>query len=249
MFDALLLPPGGPLLLTLLGLLICRWRPRTARWLIAAGVLFGYLASISLSSAVLERGLDLPALRTPAELSSSGAQAIVVLAGGLKTRQREYGGTTVNDLTFGRLRFAARLQRASGLPLLVSGGYRDHGEEPSEAAAMATCLREDFGVEVRWLEDRSRDTHGNATESARILLPLGIRRILLVSHAAHLPRARAAFIRAGFEVIAAPTLAFSSSDGELDLSDWLPNARTAVVNWYLLHELLGQWLYRWRDGA
>jgi uncharacterized SAM-binding protein YcdF (DUF218 family) len=57
------------------------------------------------------------------------------------------------------------------------------------------------GVQI---EGGSIDTHENAIRSYQVLAPLGIRRILLVTSAMHMPRAAGAFRKAGFEVIAAP---------------------------------------------
>ena len=74
-----------------------------------------------------------------------------------------------------RLRYAARLAKASGLPVLATGGL-DDGSLPSEAQLMADSLRDDFGVTVRWKEERSRTTWENANMTAGILLPQGIRR-------------------------------------------------------------------------
>lgn len=45
----------------------------------------------------------------------------------------------------------------------------------------------------------------NARFSAAILAPLGVTRILLVTDAFHMPRARRAFAIAGLDPIAAPT--------------------------------------------
>jgi uncharacterized SAM-binding protein YcdF (DUF218 family) len=55
------------------------------------------------------------------------------------------------------------------------------------------------------LEGSSTTTTENAADTARLLLPRGVRRILLVTSALHMRRARGLFERAGFEVVPAPT--------------------------------------------
>jgi uncharacterized SAM-binding protein YcdF (DUF218 family) len=116
-----------------------------------------------------------------------------------------------------------------------------------KADAMALALREDFGVPVRWIERRSRDTGENAAFSAAMLRPEGIRRILLVTDAMHMPRARAAFERAGFDVVAAPTLFFSAQPQSLNA--WVPSAEGMRRSWYATYELIGIVWYRLRAGG
>lgn len=54
---------------------------------------------------------------------------------------------------------------------------------------MADLLRDDFGVQVRWKEERSRTTWENAQMTADLLLPQGIKRVAVVTQAWHMPRA------------------------------------------------------------
>ncbi len=101
------------------------------------------------------------------------------------------------------MRLAARLAKESGLPILTSGGLH-FDQPPSEASIMAQSLQDDFAVAVRWQEGLSRTTWENATMSAAILQPQGIKRVVLVTQAWHMPRARWSFEQAGFTVVGAP---------------------------------------------
>jgi len=166
-------------------------------------------------------------------------QAIVVLGGGSYLAAAEYGGDTVSRHTLLRLRYAARLQRISGLPLLVSGGA-PFGSRP-EAVSMRQVLTEEFGVPVRWLEDASLDTAQNAEFSARLLRQDGIVRIALVSEAAHMARAVEMFQRQGLTVLAAPT--GFANDSPVLLEDLLPNAEALENSRAALHEWLGRLWY------
>jgi uncharacterized SAM-binding protein YcdF (DUF218 family) len=124
-----------------------------------------------------------------------------------------------------------------------------HGDTVSEAQQMRTVLEEEMKVPVRWAEERSVDTYTNALESHRILAPLGIRTIYLVTHAWHIPRARLAFERAGFEVIPAPT-EFNALDlSDLVLLDFLPRASALVKSYYFFHEVLGYVAYSLRSRS
>lgn len=247
----LILPPANLFLLILIGLGIWRRWPRAGRLIAGTGLaLLAFLSSNAGASffvAPLER-MTAP-LQAP---ERAGAQAIVVLAAGRLQDAPEYGGRDIPDyVALARLHYAAHLQRRTGLPVLVSGGNGSSGLAPAAAAeeyakadAMATALREDFGVPVRWIEPRSRDTAENAAYSAVLLHADGIRRILLVTDAMHMPRARSAFEHAGMEVISAPTMFFGRE--AQSLSAWLPSAEGMRRSWYAIYELLGIAWYRMR---
>ena len=249
----LILPPSSLFLVIAVGLAIWRRWPRAGRIIAGTG-----LAALALLST--EAGAELfvtPLERMTAPLQNperAGAQAIVVLAAGRLRHAPEYGGRDLPDYTaLARLRYAAHLQRATGLPVLVSGGNGASGVDPkakdtyTKADAMAAALREDFGVPVKWIEGRSRDTGENATYSTALLRAAGVKRILLVTDAMHMPRARAAFERAGLEVVSAPTMFFSNQ--ALWVGSWVPSAEGMRRSWYGVYELLGIAWYRLRGAG
>ena len=106
---------------------------------------------------------------------------------------------------------------------------------------MAKALAE-LGVEAHWVEGRAGDTRENARFSAGLLRSEGIGRVLLVSHAWHLARARGAFEAAGLEVVAAPTAPRTWPDaGRIDA--YLPSTRSLHESRWGLHEWLGRAWY------
>jgi uncharacterized SAM-binding protein YcdF (DUF218 family) len=140
-----------------------------------------------------------------------------------------------------RVRYAARLAKASGLPLLISGGLH-YGAPPSEAALMADVLARDYGVRVRWQEGLSRTTWENATFSAEILQKEGIKRVLLVTQAWHMPRARGCFEQVGVQVLSAP-MGFLGAATSRPGGGWLPESKAFWQNGLLLNEAVGLWAY------
>jgi uncharacterized SAM-binding protein YcdF (DUF218 family) len=140
------------------------------------------------------------------------------------------------------MRFAARLAKASGLPVLTSGGLH-YGTPPSEARLMADRLREDFGVEVKWREEGSRTTWENAQLTAKVLQPLGIRRVVVVTQAWHMQRSRWSFEQAGFEVVPAP-VGFLGRDHARPFGGLLPESRAMWQSGQLLNEVAGLVGYR-----
>lgn len=248
---SLILPPASLFLLILAGLAMWRRWPRTGRAFAGAGVAALALLSMTGVADLFIRPLERMTrpLHAP---ERTGAQAIVVLAAGRLRNAPEYGNRDIPDHTaLARLRYAAHLQRRTGLPVLVSGGTVGTpmaGERPySLADAMATALREDFGVPVRWVEARSRDTAENAAFSAAMLRADRVRRVLLVTDAMHMARSRAAFERAGLEVVEAPTMFFSGQARSVHA--WIPSAEGLRRSWYAMYELIGSVWYRLRSGG
>lgn len=239
-FKTLLLPPCNAILLGLAGLWIARRRPRTGRRLAAAALLLLYAMATPLAGDIALAALQ-PVHVDPGAMPP--AEAIVVLGGGVDQGAPEWGGDTAKWSTLARVRYGAHLARRTGLPLLVTGGSVS-GRTTPEAHFMRDLLRDEFGVPVRWVEDRSRDTLGNAVETARLLRGTGVRRVLLVTHAWHVPRARLAFEYAGLDVVPAAT-GYSRPD-PADLLAWLPSAEGLLRTTLAAHEALGYLWYMLR---
>jgi uncharacterized SAM-binding protein YcdF (DUF218 family) len=236
----LLLPPTSLLLLALAAALLLRQRRRLALSLIVVS-LAGLLAlSMPVVANALLRTLEPPPLAVEA---LRDAQAIVILGGGRNRGAPEFAGETVNAFTLVRLRYGAHLARESGLPIYVSGGKPSGGTQP-EGALMRDLLQREFGVPVRWVDNAANTTRENAQMAARDLLPQGIKRIALVTHAMHMPRSATAFEAAGFEVIAAAT----GYAGQRPFAAYqlVPGARDLWRSHLALREWASQLAYRLR---
>jgi uncharacterized SAM-binding protein YcdF (DUF218 family) len=118
----------------------------------------------------------------------------------------------------------------------------------AEAALMKRALEQEFNVEVRWSEERSRDTRSNAAESAAILLPVGIKRVLLVAHGFDMPRASAEFATAGFQVTPAPTVITGQGFSFEHPAELLPSMSALQGSYYALYELLAEAVRRLRHA-
>lgn len=243
--EALLVPPGACLLLGAAGLLALGLRRRrTGGILVASSLLLLWAASTPALArwlvGTLEGQAAAPASKPPG--------AIVVLGGGSYHGAPEYGGDTVGSLTLERVRYGARLARATGLPLLVTGGD-PLGAGQSEASQMKAVLQLEFGVPVRWTEDRSRTTHENALATAALLRTRGVDSVRLVTHAWHMPRARLAFEAAGIAVHPAPTVFAVPPPRDAQALQWLPDAEALRGSRVALHEWLGIAWYRLQSAT
>lgn len=240
----LALPPSGFLLLLLLSMVLRKRWPRVALASFVVGFSGLYLMSLPITVEHAARALETEAPLAQQQWPdlAQHAEAIVVLGGGREVNDPAWQADQPSLMAMQRVRYAARLTKASGLPVLVSGGLH-FGQPPSEAQLMADSLQQDFSVTARWLESESRTTWENAQYSAKILRAEGIQRIVLVTNAWHMPRSRWSFEQLGFEVVSAPVGFLSGSNGR-PLNGWLPEGKAMWQNTALLNEAIGSVLYR-----
>jgi len=241
----LLMPPAIMILLILLGLILLRRSQRYGKILIISGALLLVAASLPVITGPLVTAMEnIPALNKE-QMKTTNAGAIVILAGGSYLNAPEYGGDTVSTPTLERIRYGAYVHRQTELPVLVTGGRVFDYTKIAEATLMKKVLGNDFQTPVKWHEDQARNTWENAQYSYRILKQEKINRIILVTHALHMPRSVMSFEAAGFEVTPAPLAYHTKSDG-FSISDFLPSARAMNNLSYLMHEVIGILWYRLR---
>ncbi|MGD9163853.1 MAG: YdcF family protein, partial [Chromatiales bacterium] len=202
LIELLILPPGGLLLLGLVGLLM--WRSRLGRLLMALSLILLFIVSLPVSAHLLHLLLERAPVLTAERISLDQPQAIVVLGGGRNLNAPEYDGSTVSLRTLARLRYAAKLSRKTGLPIIPSGGSPGRNGK-AEAVIARDLLQDEFGVPVLEVERRSKTTWENARYTAQLLKRLDIKRIILVTNAWHMSRSLYAFRRNGIQPTPAPT--------------------------------------------
>jgi uncharacterized SAM-binding protein YcdF (DUF218 family) len=226
----LILPPSASLILALIGVILI-WRRRRSGW---ALFVVGFASLWLLCTPIVADGLSALAERYPALNPDRpvNAQAVVVLGGGgERNHAPEYNGAIAESVLLERLALAAFLARHYSLPLAISGAA-------PEATAMSQTLSRNFGVTPRWIEGNSRDTYENAQLSARILLPAGINRIVLVTSSPHEWRAAHEFMAAGFDVVPAPAGVLGYR--EPGIFQYIPSPAGLVRSNAAVYELIGE---------
>lgn len=225
---------------------VLAWKGRSRQAIAASVAAFAtlWVSATPRVAGALMRPLERQVLPVPAERAET-ADAIVVLGGALAAKEPPRTRVELTEAS-DRILHAMRLFRARRAPLLVASGG---GRDVPESEEIAELLVE-LGVPASAIlkESRSTSTRENALETSRLLAGRGVKRILLVTSALHMLRARRAFTRAGFEVVPAPT-DFQVIDQEEELgglSGWLPNAGGLVCTTTAAHEYLGLLYYRLR---
>ena len=129
------------------------------------------------------------------------------------------------------------MHRQTGLPVLASGGN-------GEALAIKNHLEKKLHTPVEWTEENSLTTEQNARFPADILAKTQAHKIILVTHAMHMRRARAVCVDQGFEVVPAPT--DFSVWPEFRWKDLLPSSEGRRLAESALHEVVGFAFYKLR---
>lgn len=236
---ALVSPLGTAWFLGLLAVLLAAWgRRRLAAFMGVLALAWLGVWSLPVASHTLRGAIEAqhPLLVMDAV---PRAQAIVVLGGGVLPARHKGQPPDLQEAA-DRLTHGARLFRAGKAPLLVlSGGSNRAVSATSEAEAMRQLLLE-WGVpaQAMVLEERSRNTRENARFTAEILRSRGIRHILLVTSALHMPRARALFEAQGLMVTPAAT--DHEARSRFTAADWLPDAQALHGSARAFKELLGR---------
>jgi uncharacterized SAM-binding protein YcdF (DUF218 family) len=185
----------------------------------------------------------------PLEQRPEDTQAIVVLAGYIQPAPPGQKRPDMGEDTLSRSMRAVDVYRqGSRCPILVSGGPVDaEGRGPTCAPLMRDFLVQ-LGVPASdvIVEDRSRTTWENAVESSKLLEARGIRKIVLVTDAAHLFRAVRCFRKQGLDVVGCGCR-YRATSFPSEVSSFLPSSgggRGLQAAW---HEWLGTAWY-WLQG-
>lgn len=241
--DLFLGPLTWALLFIVVGIVVRR-RARLAIGLQVLGLGVLYLFSVEPVAAALMR-------RTEEGVVSTYRQdvvydAVIVLGGGLDPDATERSGHPEYNAAGDRiLRGYELVREGRARHVLISGGSLETRPDAAvEAHVLAQQLRR-WGVEPEriFTESQSRNTRENAVNSEKIIRQQRWKTLLLVTSAAHLPRAYGCFAALGIrpDIFVADVRA----PGKRPPS-WFPRAGHLSASTESLRELAGRWVYRMR---
>ena len=171
--------------------------------------------------------------------------SIILLGGGIIDGVPDFSGFgTPTDSMLGRIVTAVRIQKKSGIPIIVSGGrvYKNVSSE----AQIAKRFLVDLGVAAGQIlvEENARDTYENAKYTKEICLRKNYQRPILVTSAFHMKRALLAFQKIGLDVIPYPAGFRSKNVQDLGWFSYLPRSGSLEGTADAIHEYLGILFYR-----
>jgi uncharacterized SAM-binding protein YcdF (DUF218 family) len=208
--------------------------------MLALGILLLYVLSISPTADLLLRSLESThEVLSPKMVPRSGT--LVVLSGGASATADLPTSSRLTVGSIKRLLEAVRLYHLMDKPtIVISGGSGNPFVKVSEAVLMRELLL-DLGIPAKriMIEGKSRDTYenGRAVQQLRLKRPL-----ILVTSAAHMPRALRVFRALGMRPLPAP----SDFRGRLSVDDplrFFPSAGSLATSTSALYEYLGTLWY------
>jgi uncharacterized SAM-binding protein YcdF (DUF218 family) len=243
LLDVLLSPLAWALAL-LVAALLARRSPRRASALAALAAATLYASASPLVANAAARAVEAGAVRT----ARDGAiyEVAVVLSGSVDAAATAASGELqLGDAAERVLAAWELLREGRARHVLLSGGPPD--PRPGavvEAEVVAARLRAWGADPSRILvEGASRNTRENAVASARIVRERGFRSVLLVTSAAHLPRALGCFRAAGLEPDALP-VDRRAGEVRVTVDSFLPRAHALATTTEAVREWAGRLVYR-----
>ena len=235
----------------LLGIWLLRviWSRRgTGLWMPATSWLLLTIISCTPLASVLLAGLE--GQNPKVELSQlPAADAILCLGGGAEPSLSEPTGFHLKTGA-DRLSTALTLAAAGKAPLLIlgGGGYPHQGKTFSEADAVRDYLAKHVPLKTELHSvGVCSDTHDESLKVAALMRQRGLKRLLLVTSASHMPRTLAVFRKTDVQVIPVPCNYQSSLNhlGELQWLHW-PSYHGFEIFSFWVHENIGHYVYLWR---
>jgi len=246
--DLFLAPLSWALLLLLLGVLLRR-RAGLARLLSGLGLAVLYVFSTEAVSSALMRAVEAGAVST--FRPDVTYDAVIVLGGGLDPAATEHSGRPEYTAAAERvLRGFELLREGRAERVLLSGGSLDPRPQAVVEADVVAKQLQAWGIPAERIvtEGRSRNTRENAVESERLVREHGWKTLLLVTSAAHMPRAAGCFAAVGLRPDMLPVDVRISST-PLRRMSWLPRVGNLGQSTEALRELVGRVVYEQRGWS
>ena len=245
-FRQMVLPLSLILLLLMAGFVLILWKfRRLGRVMLAFGILFLYLLSISPTADLLLEPLE--SLHEP--LSPEQAPRVgtlVVLSGGASGAADLPTSSRLTQASIKRLLEAVRLYRIMAEPtIVVSGGSGNPFVAVSESEVMRELLL-DLGIPAKRIiiEGKSRNTY----ENGRAVKQLQLKRpLILITSAAHMERALGVFRALGMRPVPAPS-DYMSGLSSADPLRFFPSVGSLAKSTAAIYEYLGTWWYGFSDN-
>jgi uncharacterized SAM-binding protein YcdF (DUF218 family) len=233
------------MLLGLIGLLLSFRYQRAAKIIIIVAFSGLWLLSTPIVAWHLINGLQnqYPAIIIEKLSHKTSSGVIIILGAGSHANAQEYKNQhSVSDTTLSRLNYAAYLYDHTHLPLLASGGG-DKSTIYSTAELMQQTFKNNFHLDIQWLENRSQTTADEAKLLTPFLKKHKFEKVYLVTNAWHMPRSVYAFQQAGIAVIPAP-MGYVAQMPPAQISYYLPSILALRTTNIAIHEYIGLWWYR-----
>lgn len=227
---------------------LLRWRkraPRMRRWIARFTVALPIFFSLPLVAQALLWPLESAYPQAP--MLHRAPVAIAMLTGMTEVRDEGYELTGAADRIVESVRLAHRYPSAR---LLLLGGTGSMVERYQESAVLGAIAAQ-LGISERRIviDVRSRNTHENAEEGAKLLARLGTNDgdVLLVTSALHMTRAVACFSKSYKGPLKIVPWPVDYQRDAIRHSSFIPRIRGLARSTRALNEYIGMFVY-WLSG-
>ncbi len=237
---ALFLPPGFVILLLFFCTAFTKERLRIVLVFIAIGI---YILSISPTASLVIKPLESAYYDQPVASGLKDFDAYVILGGGIVEGAKDPAGEgALNNSSLARSIAALRLYQRQPKTIVFSGGSILGRTAEAEIAKRFLVS---LGVPAHdiIMENKSTDTYENAKFTKEIADKHKLKRIILITSAAHMKRAHLLFRKHFKEIVPYPT-DYRVPTKKYDLLDFLPSAGNIEVIEIAVKEYLGLLFYR-----
>ena len=245
---AFVMPIGVTLFLSFVALLLARrGRANWASGVLVLAIAVLWVASTPYAARALYRGIEARYPAVPIDQVPNAACA-VVLGGVMEGASPPRVDVEFHD-AIDRVFKVAEVYRAGRVRfIVVTGGNQPWSNDSLSEAELIRNLLVGWGIprEAIILEGSSRNTRENAMYTRNAMASVNCEDALLVTSAAHMPRALAAFRAAGVSASPVSADVRVAESGRLGVMDFLPDAEALRMTSDGLRELVGQWVYRWQ---
>jgi uncharacterized SAM-binding protein YcdF (DUF218 family) len=215
------------------------------RWLTL--VIIGYWAMATpIVSSLMAEPFVHGQRRITSASEAAGAQAVVVLGGGIKAHESD--GLALSDLNASALRVieGVRIYRLLGDPLLVvSGGNTLRLDPPQPEGEALRRAAIELGVPPSRIvaDNASMTTYEQAQTLRRMLRERGISRFVLVTSPIHMPRSMVVFRAAGLDPVPSTS---RLRDPNAPFWTLVPDRESLVISDAAIYECASRLYYWWR---
>ena len=239
------MPLGIALFLCLLAvILLGKSMRKAAMGVIALSFVVLWVGSTPVVAVSLYRHLESQYPPRPMD-KTPRADCIVLLGGAISAPLPPRIDIEFNDAVDRVYKTAELYRNRKSRTVIVSAGNQPWSESQWAEAELIRDLLMEWGVpeDSIMLEGSSRNTRENAANSRNIIKAIGCAKPLLVTSAAHMPRAVAAFSKVNVSVTPVSTDIQAVRTQKFLIMDWLPDAKALAMTSEAIREMIGQKVY------
>lgn len=175
------------------------------------------------------------------------ADVIVVLGGDTLAGQHNWFEPYELDKVHRRTDMAAQVYRAHRAPIIIASGAASDDTVPEAELMARRLISQGVDAHAILIEPRGATTYQSTRQTQQMMQQNNLETALLVTSAIHMPRAMAAFNKAGITSVPAPVKPQITLPQDPEFSIWIPDLQTLDASRSIIKEYIALLVYWLRD--